>query len=204
TTRYTRPLPGAERLYPETDVKPITISEDYLKVLKKELPEPLTKKLVKLEKELRLPHDVAKQVLRSDYLEFFEKIVKTKKVEPILVATTFLQTLKDLKRREKVNIENLEEKHFVEVFDFFVRKKIVKEALPDILKYLAENPKKKVSDAIEELKLQPIGLKELRKIIKEIATQKLPFEKTYGIVMSRVRGRMDAGVVKKILKKYAK
>jgi glutamyl-tRNA(Gln) amidotransferase subunit E len=135
-------------------------------------------------------------------LNIFERIIQTKKVKPILVATTFLQTLKDLKRRENVEIEKLEEKHFVEMFEFLGKGKIVKEGLPEILKYLANNPGKSVEDAIEELKLKPITTEELKKIIEEVIAQKLPFEKTYGMVMSKVRGKIDALLVKKMLEEY--
>lgn len=204
TTRYTRPLPGAARMYPESDLPPIQITEELIREIKERLPEPLTKKLLKFKKRLKLSDVLAKQILRSDYLEIFEKIVTTQKVEPTVVASTFLHTLKDLERREKVEIKKLEERHFMQVFDFLARKKIVKEALPEILKYLALTPDASVATAVKDLKLTPISLAELKKIIKEVIAQKLPFEKTYGIVMSRVRGRIDAKVVKKVLKKFFK
>jgi Glu-tRNA(Gln) amidotransferase subunit E-like FAD-binding protein len=201
TTRYTRPLPGAGRLYPETDIEPISIGEKFLRRLKRELPELLTKKVERF-KEMKLPEEIANQIVHSKYLKIFEKIVRTKKVKPILVATTFLQTLKDLKRRESVEVEKLKEEHFVEIFDFLEKGKIVKESIPEILKYLAKNPEKSVENAVEELNLKPITIDELKKIIEEAIGQKLPFDKTYGIVMSRVRGRIDALLVKKMLEEY--
>lgn len=204
TTRYTRPLPGAARLYPETDIQPVLIERKFLEKLRKKLPELLTEKLEEFKKKLKLPEEIANQMLRSEYLDLFEEIVKEKKVKPTLVAITFLHTLKDLKRREKVEIENLKEEHFMEIFDFLEKKKIVKEALPDILKFLAKNPEKSVEDAIKELKLQPITSSELKKIIEEVVSQKLPLEKTYGIVMSKVRGRIDAKKVRKIVEEYFK
>jgi len=38
TTSYLRPMPGAARMYPETDVQPIRITNDYLKKIKNKLP----------------------------------------------------------------------------------------------------------------------------------------------------------------------
>jgi glutamyl-tRNA(Gln) amidotransferase subunit E len=206
TTKYTRPLPGAARLYPETDVVPVTIEKERIKSIKKKLPEPWTKKLTRFKSKLKLSDDLAKQILRSEYLELFEKIIKTKRrVEPSVVANTFVSLLKDLKKRENVKIENLTEKHFFKVFDYLSKKKIVKEAIPEILKYLATNPEKKVSDAIKELKLRPISIKKLRKIVKEIIAQPgINYEKAVGIVMGRVRGRIEAQVVMKTVKKMMK
>src|SRR3990167_607961 len=42
TTSFLRPLPGAARLYPETDVAPIKIGKDYAEPLEKQLPKLLT------------------------------------------------------------------------------------------------------------------------------------------------------------------
>ncbi|MDI6798931.1 MAG: Glu-tRNA(Gln) amidotransferase subunit GatE [Candidatus Aenigmarchaeota archaeon] len=204
TTKYLRPLPGAARLYPETDVVPVTISKELVEKIKKELPEPWTKKLSRFKSKLKLSDDLAKQILRSDYLELFEKIVEREKVRPPVVANTFVNTLKDLEKREGVEAENLSEKHFIELFKALAKKKIVKEAIPEILKYLAKKPSDTVSNAIKELNLKPIRISELNKIVKEVITPGMSFEKAVGIVMSKVRGRIDAEVVMKVVKEAMK
>ena len=205
TTRYLRPLPGAARLYPETDVMPIVISKEYLKEIKKNLPEPWTKKLSRFKRKLKLSNELAKQILRSDYLEIFEKIIENKKVEPSVVANTFVSTLKDLKKRYRIKVENLKEEHFLEIFDALAKKKIMKEAIPDVLKFLARKPEKSLKDAIKQLNLKPIKKSELKKIVKEILEiPDLTFEKAFGIVMSKVRGRADPNTVRKVVKKYFK
>jgi Glu-tRNA(Gln) amidotransferase subunit E-like FAD-binding protein len=202
TTNFTRPLPGAARMYPETDIKPVFIDKKYVDGIRKTLPEPWTKKLSRFKSKLRLPDQLAKQILRSDYLELFEKIAETKKVEPTIVANTFTSLLKDLERRENVKIENLAEKHFLELFDYLAKKKIVKEAVPDILKYLASKPQETVADAIGELGLKPISLEELKNIINDVTAQPgITFDKAVGLVMSKVRGRVDAQMVIKTLKR---
>ncbi|MFH8108865.1 MAG: Glu-tRNA(Gln) amidotransferase subunit GatE, partial [Candidatus Aenigmatarchaeota archaeon] len=53
-TRFTRPLPGAARLYPETDVKPVLLEKGFLEELKKKLPEPWTKKYQRFKKKFKL------------------------------------------------------------------------------------------------------------------------------------------------------
>jgi Glu-tRNA(Gln) amidotransferase subunit E-like FAD-binding protein len=76
---------------------------------------------------------------------------------------------------------------------------MTKEALPEVLKYLALHPKKNIEYALEELNLKPLAREELRKIIEETLKKGLPPQKTYRIIMSKVRGRAKAGVVKKLL-----
>ncbi|MEM7821972.1 MAG: Glu-tRNA(Gln) amidotransferase subunit GatE [Candidatus Aenigmatarchaeota archaeon] len=204
-TRFTRPLPGAARLYPETDVKPVLLTKEFLEKLRKELPEPWTKKYERFKKQYKLSDELAKPLLESKYFELFEEILKKHKVAPAIVANTFVNTLKDLHRREKVEVERITEKHFFELFEALEKKEIVKEAIPEILKYLASYPGESVENVIRELNLRPISLNELKKIVEEVLTQPgLSYEKAIGIVMSQVRGRIEAQTVMETVKKLMK
>ncbi|MEM7825434.1 MAG: Glu-tRNA(Gln) amidotransferase subunit GatE [Candidatus Aenigmatarchaeota archaeon] len=204
TTKFLRPLPGAARLYPETDIPPIIISKELINKLKKSLPEPWTKKLARFKTKMKLSDDLAKQILRSDYLEIFERIVNKKKVDASIVANTFVSTIKDLEKREKINVTNLSEKHFFEIFDALAKKKLIKEAIPEVLIYLAKNPDKNVAFAIKELDLKPVKLKELKDIIKSVVSKDMSFEKAFGLVMSKVRGRVEAKEVMKVVRRFIK
>lgn len=202
TTRYTRPLPGSARMYPETDIMPVSVKKEIVEGIKRQLPEPWTRKLARFKSKLRLSELLAKEILRSDYLELFEKIVKTKKVGPSIVANTFTSILKDLEKRENVKIENLTESHYTELFDYLAKKRIVKEAIPEILKYLAAKPGETVGSTIKELELTAISMDELKRIIKDVISQpEMSFDKVVGIVMSKIRGRVDAQVVIKTVRK---
>ena len=85
-------------------------------------------------------------------------------------------------------------------------KKITKEAIPEIIKYLAAYPQNGVVDALKELDLKPLTVGEVKQIAEEILSQQpnMPFEKAYGIVMSKVRGKIDAQEVMKIVKSMMK
>jgi glutamyl-tRNA(Gln) amidotransferase subunit E len=204
-TRFTRPLPGAARLYPETDVKPVGIGKELLEKIKKELPEPWTKKYKRFKSKFKLSDELAKPLLESKYLELFEKIMEKRGVNASIVANTLVNILKDLARREKVEVERLTERHFLELFDALAKKEIVKEAIPEILKYLTNYPGENVGNVIRELNLSPIGVNELKKIASEVLSQPgLSYEKAVGIVMSKVRGRIEAKIVMEVVKKLMK
>ncbi len=201
TTRFLRPLPGAHRMYPETDIPPVIISSGYLDDVKKNLPEPWTNKLERFKTKLRLPDGLAREILGSEYLNIFEKIIAVKKVEPTLVASTFTSTIKDLVRREKVEIDRISEHRLIEVFDYVADKKITKEAIPEIVRYLAAYPQNSVGDALKELDLKPMTADDVKNIASEILSQSnMPFDRAYGIVMGKVRGKIDAQQVLKIMK----
>ncbi len=204
TTRYNRPLPGSARMYPETDVIPIGVSKEMIDKIKKNLPEPWTKKLAKFKSSYRLSEQLAKEILRSDYLDLFEKIVKAKKGEPSIVASTFTSIIKDLER-DGIKVENIDEKHHMEIFDYLGRKRIVKEAIPEILRFLANKPGESVSIAVDSLGLKSITIEELKKIIRDVVSQpNINFDKAVGLVMSKVRGKVDAQIVIKEIKKLIK
>ncbi|MGC9346031.1 MAG: Glu-tRNA(Gln) amidotransferase subunit GatE, partial [Candidatus Bathyarchaeales archaeon] len=60
TTRYMRPRPGAARMYPETDIPPIQITEDYIRRISSQLPELPEQKFERLMKEYGLNRKLAR------------------------------------------------------------------------------------------------------------------------------------------------
>lgn len=205
TTKFMRPLPGAKRMYPETDIPPIPLNNDYIQELKKELPEPWTKKFSKFKSKYKLSDELSKTILNSPYLELFERIVAKTHADASTVANTFTSVMKDLEKREKAEINRIREEHYFELFDLIAKKRIMKEAIPVILKYLSEKPGETVAGAVKELDISPLTAEELKKIIEEVLQHKgLIFEKAYGIVMSKVRGRIDPQIVMKEVKNMMK
>ena len=202
TTRFTRPLPGAARMYPETDIPPILIEKKTIQRIKKELPEPWPKKLDRFKKELKLSDELSNQILRSDYLDLFEDLIKKFRVNPSIIANVFVSTLKDLKKRESIPAENLKDEDFEELFELVEKGKIVKESIPDVLSYKSKNPGMLMSDCIKKLGLETIDERELREIVKNAIkmNRDKPVEKIIGIVMSKVRGRVKSENVVKTVK----
>ena len=107
TTRYMRPKPGAARMYPETDVPPIGITDDYVKHLHSRLPEPPEKTAQRLAKKYGLNEKLARQLQDSEYLGLFEEIAGKTTVSPTFVAAAFTETFKAL-RRDGVEVGKIE------------------------------------------------------------------------------------------------
>ena len=76
TTRYSRPLPGRDRMYPETDVPPVPISEARLATIRALLPERPERVRARLVSEHGLPEELAGQLQRSGEAERFESLVR--------------------------------------------------------------------------------------------------------------------------------
>lgn len=202
STEFLRVLPGAARMYPETDNIPIK-TEKLLKEVRKNLPESSEKKLERYQK-IGLSEELAKQLFDSDYLSYFDKFLVKFKIDPTLLASVFLNTLRDLERREGLNISILEEKDFEELFKLLQNKRIVKESIPDILKLRIQNTGRTIEDVAKDLTLKGLSDKELENlIITKINENKgQPEGKILGFVMKEVRGKVEPSKVVEMLKKH--
>lgn len=208
TTRYMRPRPGAARMYPETDIPPIAITESYIEKIRLKLPELPEKKLERLIKEYRLNEKLTKQILDSDYCELFEAVVKECSVSPTTVAAFLTETITALKR-DNISIENVSETQLYEIFKGLGEGKITKEALSDIVIWLSKNEGKSVQEAISNLGLRMLSESELETFIEKVIAEneKLirergenSFSVLMGITMKNLRGRVDASLVNRVLR----
>ncbi|MEM2440565.1 MAG: Glu-tRNA(Gln) amidotransferase subunit GatE, partial [Candidatus Bathyarchaeia archaeon] len=209
TTRYMRPRPGVARMYPETDIPPIQLTDEYINTIRKNLPELPEQKLQRLMWEYSLNQKLAQQLIDSEYVELFETIAKESQVSPTTIAAFLTESLKALKR-EGTPIENLPEHKINEMFKALGASEITKEALPEIAAWLSKNPDKTLKDAIENLGLKVLREEELEKILDQMISQNKDLiekcrEKAFGLIMSiamkELRGKANAETVSKIIKR---
>jgi len=212
TTRYSRPMPGAARMYPETDVRPIPISKELIEAIKSKLPEPIEVKIDKLVKTYGISRKLAEELADSLHIELFEKIVRETGAPAKLVASTLEYTLKSLKH-EGVTVEKITESHLIQVFKLIAGGRVAKEAIPEVLKWIAENPDKSAETAVKELGVELLPIEELEKIIEEKIAKNYDLIKERGMramapimgeVMREVRGKADGKIVSEIVKRKIK
>jgi len=209
TTEFMRPMPGAARMYPETDVKSIRITKEYLDKIKNNLPEMPEEKHKRFMKEYLINDEQTKQILSSGYERDFEKLVKQFPEQKNVIIRTLLNTFSELEK-EKIDTSSVDEKMLLNIFSTLNEGKYSKEAIPIILKYLIENPKNTIEDAIKSCNLFTIDIKKIGEIVKKIVNEKKDFVKQKGIdaigplmgaVMNELRGKADGKIINEILKK---
>ncbi len=212
TTRYMRPRPGAARMYPETDVPPIQLTEEYIEKIRLGLPELPEEKIKRLIREYGLNLKLAKQVMDSEYSDLFEKIAKETRVPPTTIAATLTETFKALKR-EGVAVERVTDQQIEELFHLIDSRVTTKEAIPEIIRWLSEHKGASVKDAIEGLGLAKLSREELEEIIDTLVkeNERLVMERgmkafgpLMGLIMKKVRGRVEASLVSEVLKEKLK
>lgn len=209
TTRYMRPRPGAARMYPETDIPPLQITEDYVRRVSLRLPELPEQKLERLTKEYRLNQKLAKQILDSEYGELFEIIVNESKVSPTTIAAFMTETAKALKR-DGVPVEKVADNQIREIFKAVGSGRLTKEAISEIVSWLSQHEDNSVDDAINKIGLKMLSSEELEKIVDSIMERNRTliqergedaFGPLLGMVMKEVRGKAIAASVSELVKK---
>jgi len=209
TTRYMRPRPGAARMYPETDVPPTPVAEEYIAVLNAHLPETAEKLIGRLMEGYTLNAKLARQLMDSDYLSLFERIVAPGKLQTAFVATFLTETYKSLER-EGVAVRTVPDTKVEAMFRLVERGLIAKEALVDLLKWQVSHFNEDPGAGVQSLGLRMLTEKELEPVVdhaieknKRLLGEKGQgaFPSIMGAVMSEVRGRADSKLVTEIVKR---
>jgi len=202
TTRYLRPLPGAARMYPETDVPPVEPDPSEI-----DEPELLTEKVDRYQDEFGLDSGLAEQVAYGRRMPLFEEAVD-RGVDPTFAASVLESTVTEL-RRDDVAVENIADAHFLAVFDLVDDGELAKEGVNDVLTVLAEQPELSAEDAIEEAGLGGVDDDEVREIIagvvernaEQVAEEGMgAFSGLMGECMGELRGKADGDTVSDVLR----
>ena len=208
TTSYMRPLPGAARMYPETDIPPIVISDGLLDKVRANLPESYEEKERRYVEEYGLSEEMASQMVSSQWSEFFEEIAREFRVTT-LAASTLLGTLKE-QEREGIKVEDISTEHLKKMFKYVADGKMAKEAIPQATAAFAKSPEEKFKIIITNLDISSFGEKEITEIVQKIIKDREAFIREKGLasvgplmgpVMKEVRGRVDGKLANDILRR---
>ncbi|RPI39780.1 MAG: Glu-tRNA(Gln) amidotransferase subunit GatE [Methanoregulaceae archaeon] len=203
STAYMRPLPGAARMYPETDVLPVLIDDARWNAVV--IPELLSEKAQRFAQEYGIDKNYALQLASSEKLPLFYQAV-TEGIKPKLAAFSILSTSTEL-RREGVDMQKIPDQAYLDVWHAVDSGKAAREAIPDLFRSIAAG-----STSAEVLaKLAPaVSREELENIVRNIIAERRDFiaqkgkaalGPLMGVVMAEVRGSVDGKVVSEILKK---
>jgi len=194
TTSYLRPLPGAARMYPETDVPAVKITEEMLDV---EIPELIEDRAKRYSEKYGLSYDLAYVMADSEFYMLFEEYAE--KLSPTITARVLHIIPSELKK-EGLDTEILNEKHFRIVLELIEEGKIAKEGAEEALKILCQNP----LATKEEIAEQMGKAEDLDAFIAKLVEEKKDFimergehafKPLMGLVMKEFRGKVDGKVI---------
>jgi len=185
TSSYMRPLAGRARMYPETDLKTIGITDRLLAEARDAAGGGLEKKSRWLADVLN--HEMAGRMLKSRNLPLFEELVDAG-AEPMLAASTLEQALVEL-RREGLELRE-PRGQLMELFAEYGKGLFVKAAIPEILRRMCGG--KDLHEAVKGL--ERISGAELKKLVEEKGGD-------FGRIMREYRLRVDAKELKEAMEK---
>ena len=203
---YMRPLPGAARMYPETDVPPVLITESRINDIL--LPELIDERVTRYKKDLKLNDELANQIARSRNMPLFERIIKDAPEANLTMVVRTIETTLDELAKDGAQIDNITEEHLISLFRLHSKGNVPNEAVVDVLKIIAEKPETTLDDAIQSL---GVGVEtgELETVIDRIIEEKMDFIKEkgmnsvgplMGVVMKDLRGKVSGKEISSVLK----
>ncbi|HHQ45555.1 MAG TPA: Glu-tRNA(Gln) amidotransferase subunit GatE [Candidatus Altiarchaeales archaeon] len=210
TTAYMRPLPGRERMYPETDELLIEVSQKTLEEIRKTLPELREEKAKRFE-EMGLSAELASQLSRDGKNVLFEKLAgEYRNADPTTIATTLTAVSKEASKRYGADLSKITEYHYEQIISLLDEGALGKDAIVEVIAKTCEKPDKKVADIVKENDLGLLSDKQLEGLVKTIVkSNKDLIDKMggkavgplTGKIMAQSKGKADAKKVREILSK---
>ncbi len=204
---YMRPLPGAARMYPETDVPPVVITEERIREIK--LPELIGERKARYLKQFNLNEELANQISRSVNSIIFDRIMQqVPEANPNSVVRVLETILYELEK-EGVKVNKITEDHMMQLFRLQSQGKIPNEAISNILKTIALKPDLGVDRSAESLGIGGVEKGELETAVDKLIEEKMVFVKgkglnavgpLMGLIMKDFRGKVSGEEVNRLLK----
>ncbi|MCX8158125.1 MAG: Glu-tRNA(Gln) amidotransferase subunit GatE [Candidatus Diapherotrites archaeon] len=206
-SEYSRPLPGAARMYPETDIPPILIDKELLEEIKRNLPKTADERFEIYTKKYGLSEKLANEMKLNNYARFFEEMVEDG-VEAKTLAVFLLEWITQLKR-ENLDVDKIDEIFIKDVIDVYMKGIVTRDNLLDFIRYclISNEP---VKEAAIKFKKDTISIKEVENKIEEIVKtnrelikdkKEYAFSALMGDVMKELKGKIQAKILSEILRR---
>jgi len=197
TNGFERILPGADRMYPDTDLPPKKIKDEWLNKIKSRLPEQFWNRQ-EWYRKLGIPDDTVDELSISKFAEVFKKAVTNWKVNPVAAAVVLIQFPKRLKKNG-YDINLLDENMMSSILEVYSKNKMPADYILTALKNSLE-----LGMFVDEIIPVPSNEKEIEKEIENAWKEmdKMEFIKQentksifMGIVMNKMRGKVSAKII---------
>jgi glutamyl-tRNA(Gln) amidotransferase subunit E len=152
-TVFLRPRPGVARMYPETDILPIAITDSMLVSLADKVPRQWDEIVDSLAKKYNLNRKLASQIFDSDYLNVFEEIASKTKIKPTFIVVKLTEDLISL-QRQGLDASVLTDDVIKDIFTRLDRGSITKESVVLIFERLMKNEPTTVKIVNEQINVK--------------------------------------------------
>jgi Glu-tRNA(Gln) amidotransferase subunit E-like FAD-binding protein len=199
STKFLRPLPGEARMYPETDLPLVKISEERVKKLEKNLPQLKADVLEELTK--KISEEYANLLIKEKKIEQFNELGKSE-----LAAKLLILYPKEISAHEKIDIEKIEPLLTVEILKKIIQAvkddKIAESSVKNVLvEIIAGKSLEKIIAAFKPASKSDIE-KEVKSLIKE--KPDLSAGAYMGLLMAKLKGKVEGKELMSMIQKAIK
>jgi glutamyl-tRNA(Gln) amidotransferase subunit E len=167
TTIFERVLPGADRMYPDTDSPPIPLENELIEHLRKNQPSDIIDRFKQLS-DWNIPEDTYTYILSKNLYPVIEMIIKELKISPGLIGTFFGHHLKYVEGRYTKSIEFTYDK-IIDLFRFLQDNGLDLILAGNMLPVIYMHPKMDFESVLTSIKF--------KRVKKEDILSKIPFLK---------------------------
>ena len=197
---FLRPMPGKERMYPETDLPLLKIGREKINLLKKNLPK--LKNEIRDELKNKCLNEELINIILDDYLDEFETLMRVYDKNAPLIAKMITLWRLDLAKKHNIPPEKakeiLNERVFEEILEKIIKKEIKEDDVKEIMSSILEGKTLKEASKIEKKTDNELE-EEIRNLIKEKPGLR---ENAYmGLLMAKHKGKIDAKKAIELIKK---
>ena len=205
STIFERVLPGADRMYPDTDSAPIPLANDYIDGLAKNLPMDIFDRYQQL-RNWEIPTDTYNYILKNNLVPTIEKIINKLKIDSKFIGTFIGHRLKFIEGHY-IPSSDFNSESIYELFAFIKKSKLNIEIAREMLPVVYEHPMMELESVLtsinfkkrsKEQLLAPISF--LKEKYKEIGINKSK-ETEVNWVMGELRKQAIGNICLKDLKK---
>ena len=206
-TVFSRPRPGSSRMYPETDIPYISIDENELKELSKNIPQPWNVVIDQIHKNYGINKTLAENIFDSEYFSLFEKIVSHTSINPSFIVSKLTEDLVSLER-EGYDSSILSQDELFHLFVELDKSRISKESIPIILEKLLKKEGGGVDEIIRSFGSEGVTEEYVDEMINKVIEENDAVISQKGLdsigllmgrCMSILRGKIDGEKVNKKL-----
>ena len=207
-TIFLRPRPGASRMYPETDIPTVKVTNEELVQVRSNIPKSWEESIKELEGKYQINNQLAEQIFDSEYFEVFEKICSHKQNSPNFVVSILCSTITNLER-SGLDSSLLNNEQIIKTFELLEQEKINKESIQIIFEQIMSRRANNVLQALENASITQLTENELDSILDKIIqdnADKIEQEHIralsglMGIAMKEVRGKASGKIINQKLK----
>ncbi len=209
STIFERVLPGADRMYPDTDSAPIPLANEYIDKLAKRMPVEVVDRFAQLRK-WKIPEDTFTYILKNNLVPLIEKIVKDLKINAKFIGTFLGHKLKYVEGHYTAGAE-FNYNVIYDLFKFIKDEKLNLNIAEEILPMIYQHPRMQLTSVLEDVKFKkrtkdeliaPVGfLLEKFKVINKNKHEDAIINWVMGELRKQAIGNIDLKELRKTISK---